>query len=199
MFRKSLFVVLTVTLLFGTSCQKPSSEARQPAEPEPIATYRRHVSELTGFKKTPESEKEAKAQHVFATKTLQLEQEARRDYFRLHPDQRKYLRLQTSAQASAPSFDWRTFDRVTPVKDQGACGACWAFASNAALESSYLDRQSKAINPSVQDLLDCTRADYDCKGGNWAFSYMETRGTSDDAVYTYSQKKGLCRVGAARV
>jgi len=29
---------------------------------------------------------------------------------------------------------------VSPIKNQGNCGACWAFAANAAIESAYLLR-----------------------------------------------------------
>lgn len=43
------------------------------------------------------------------------------------------------SQASLPdSFDLRTKGKVTPVKDQGQAGACWAFATYGSLESNLL-------------------------------------------------------------
>ncbi|MGL5153063.1 MAG: C1 family peptidase, partial [Clostridium sp.] len=36
------------------------------------------------------------------------------------------------------SYDLRTYNRVSPVKNQGAIGSCWAFATYGSLESSLL-------------------------------------------------------------
>lgn len=40
--------------------------------------------------------------------------------------------------AIATSIDWRQNRGVTNVKNQGACGSCWAFSSVAIIESNYL-------------------------------------------------------------
>jgi C1A family cysteine protease len=44
----------------------------------------------------------------------------------------------TSPSVLPGKFDLRTQGKVTPVKDQGQCGSCWAFSTFASMESGLL-------------------------------------------------------------
>ena len=58
--------------------------------------------------------------------------------------------------AWAPSVDWRKTGAITPVKNQGQCGSCWAFASTETLESRWFLKTGKLQELSEQFILDCT-------------------------------------------
>lgn len=107
-------------------------------------------------------------------------------------------------------FDWRTKNRVTPVKNQGfLCGSCWVFAAIAAYESAYLIANNEdavqngtlAVNVSEQEALDCTFPENDCVAGGWhevVFVYLQFEGEVSGDTYQYRGAKGFCTSNLAR-
>ena len=59
---------------------------------------------------------------------------------------------------SPAQFDWRGYDRITPVKDQGSsCKAGWAFAATALYESILaISTRGKLYDLAEQYGLKCT-------------------------------------------
>lgn len=89
-------------------------------------------------------------------------------------------------------IDWRQKGVVNPVRDQGQCGSCWAFASTANAESVWAIYSGQLLDLSEQYLVDCaTGAGYynmGCNGGqeDSAFKYMINNGQCTDASYPYT-------------
>ncbi len=68
-------------------------------------------------------------------------------------------------------YDWRTKGGTTPVRDQGACGSCWAFSTVGVLESNILIKDGQVTDLSEQYLLSCNTDGWTCNGGQIAHNY----------------------------
>ncbi len=81
----------------------------------------------------------------------------------------------SSAQNLPPSFNWCAHGKCTPIRDQGYCGSCWAFATVGAMESALLiarpDIDRNRVDFSEQFLVSCNRRGWGCDGGWWGHDY----------------------------
>ena len=99
------------------------------------------------------------------------------------------------------SVDWRTKKNVlTPVKDQGDCGSCWAFSVAETIESraALASDEKKLVELSAQQITACTPNPEHCGGtGNCdgatealGYDYLATVGLTSEKDYPYKSKNG---------
>jgi C1A family cysteine protease len=110
-------------------------------------------------------------------------------------------------EALPTSWDWRSKNKVTPVKDQGQCGSCWAFSTSGCLESAYAIKNNQPATQqfSEQMIVDCSHGccmeegqqvcNSGC-GGGWMWNamtdIMSWGGLETEDAYPYTGEDGTC-------
>ena len=123
----------------------------------------------------------------------------------------KVLASQAPLTGLTNGFDWTTGGRfgnginyVTPVRNQGSCGSCWAFATTSALESYTLINTNdshcniSSCDLSEQVLVSCGSSGHNdagsCSGGyiGYASDYIRDTGLPVESCYPYTAANGKC-------
>jgi hypothetical protein len=103
-------------------------------------------------------------------------------------------RFTETAVNAAFDIDWRSRGVLTPVKDQGQCGSCWAFSATEAIESySVISGKYRLQSLSPQQINSCDKNDGGCNGGNTETAYgyvVRAGGIETEASYPYTSGRG---------
>jgi C1A family cysteine protease len=100
-----------------------------------------------------------------------------------------------SGTAAPDSIDWTTKGVVTPVKNQGQCGSCWAFSTTGGTEGQWAVASGSLQSLSEQQLVDCSKKNNGCNGGlmDAGFTFYESTKIATEASYPYTAKDGTCK------
>jgi len=102
--------------------------------------------------------------------------------------------LEPDADFVASSADWH----VTPVKDQGSCGSCWAFGTMGGIEAVHKQNTGSTVSLAEQQLVDCSKQNNGCGGGrpDSAINYLSGRSIYTTSSYPYRARDGSCKSGS---
>jgi len=82
--------------------------------------------------------------------------------------------------------------KCTPIRNQGSCGSCWAFACVASVEGVQKWKYNRNYDLSEQWLVSCNNKGWGCNGGNVIFSMMKN-GTPLESCFPYVAKDVPCK------
>lgn len=89
------------------------------------------------------------------------------------------------------SFSWQS--KCTPVKDQGYCGACWAFAGCGTFESAIRIWDANVRDLSEQYLINCDLTSMGCNGGYCPHYLWVNNGAVYENDVPYQAIQGNCQ------
>lgn len=101
------------------------------------------------------------------------------------------------AKTSRTSIDWTTMGAVTPIKNQGDCGSCWAFGAVGGLEGRYYLNNKILFSFSEQYILDCDHTSVNgCEGGfgGLALLWSAKKGSILEKLYPYKGVDEACLI-----
>lgn len=88
------------------------------------------------------------------------------------------------------NVNWKNL--VNAPKNQLKCNSCYAFAAASVLEAMYKKKTNESIQLSEQEILDCSKENEGCKGGQpaAAFDYVIDNSLAFEKDYPYKGQTG---------
>eukprot|EP01091_Cochliopodium_minus_P013391 TRINITY_DN42_c0_g1_i1.p1 TRINITY_DN42_c0_g1~~TRINITY_DN42_c0_g1_i1.p1 ORF type:complete len:326 (+),score=102.00 TRINITY_DN42_c0_g1_i1:92-979(+) len=127
--------------------------------------------------------------HMFLMKKFQQSDKSQGTVFQVDPEKVKDI---------PANYDWRNQspNPVTPVKNQGQCGSCWAFSTTQEVESVWILAGKTKQILSEQQIVDCDTTDDGCDGGDTVTAYeyvISAGGLETEANYPYEAVDQTCQ------
>jgi hypothetical protein len=212
-----MFAVLFASVFGAVAAQDYSAafENFKVTHGKKYATESEHAYRMSVFIDNLERANQMNAEHILVsgeavfgiTKFSDLTQdEFRAQYLNYRPRPRENVTVPVFDGPVANDIDWRTSGVITPVKDQGQCGSCWAFGATAAIESyGKIDGGYPLQTLAPQQITSCDTTSYGCQGG-WAehaFNYVvQAGGIQAESTYPYvsgtTGQTGSCKADSSK-